>query len=174
MIRRYKNFRPVIDESVILFENTSVCGNVTIGKNSSIYPGAVIRAEEIPVTIGEGTNIQDNCIIHIKGKFETHIGSNVSVGHGAIIHGATVGDNSTIGMGAIVQDGTVVGKDCIIGAGSVVTGKLVVPDGYLAFGSPAKVVRPLSEEEIETIKGFSRHYREIAEEYMRTEEEDAK
>ncbi len=177
MIRRFKNFTPQIAESVIMFENTSVCGNVKIDERVSLYPGAVIRAEEIPVTIGEGTNIQDNCVIHIRGKageacHETHIGKNVSIGHGAIIHGATVGDNSTIGMGAILQDGAVVGKDCLIGAGSVVTGKTNVPDGHLAFGFPAKVARPLTEAEIEDIRTSSEHYRELAEEYMRTEMED--
>lgn len=175
MIRRYKNFVPVVPESTIMFENTSICGNVILGERVSIYPGAVIRAEETPVTIGEGTNIQDNCVIHIKGgehPFETHIGKNVSVGHGAIIHGATVGDNTTIGMGAIIQDGAVIGNDCLIGGGSVVTGKTRVPDGYLAFGSPAKAVRALSKDEIENIRHSSLHYREMAEEYMKTERED--
>ena len=179
MIRRYKNFVPVLPESTILFENTSVCGNVTFGERVSVFPGAVIRAEDIAVTVGEGTNIQDNCVIHIRGKagedcHETHIGKNVSIGHGAIIHGATVGDNTTIGMGAILQDGAVVGKDCLIGGGSVVTGKTRVPDGHLAFGFPAKVVRPLTEAEIEDIRTSSEHYREMAEEYMRAEQEDKK
>lgn len=175
MIRRYKNFIPVVPESTIMFENTSICGNVTLGESVSLYPGAVIRAEETPVTIGEGTNIQDNCVIHIKGgAFETHIGKNVSIGHGAIVHGATIGDNTTVGMGAIVQDGAVIGKDCLIGAGSIVTGKTNVPDGHLAFGSPAKVVKALGEAEIENLRHSSKHYREMAQEYMRTEGEDLK
>lgn len=173
MIRRYKSFVPVVPESTIMLENTSVCGNVTLGERVSLYPCAVIRAEETPVTIGDGTNIQDNCVIHIKGgKYETHIGKNVSIGHGAIVHGATVGDNTTIGMGSIIQDGATVGRNCLIGAGSVVTGKTDVPDGHLAFGSPAKVVRALTEAEIENICHSSIHYREMAEEYIRAEKED--
>lgn len=177
MIRRYKEFTPKIAKSVIMFENTSVCGNVTIDERVSLYPGAVIRAEETAVTIGEGTNIQDNCVIHIRGKagekaHETHIGKNVSIGHSAIIHGATIGDNTTIGMGAIIQDDAVIGNDCLIGAGSVVTGKTNIPDGHLAFGFPAKVKRPLTLEEIEDIRSSSAHYREMAEEYMKCEQED--
>lgn len=122
-------------------------GNVTVGDESSIWYNAVVRGDMAPIVIGCGTNIQDNVVIHVDAGSECTIGNSVTVGHGAILHGCAIGHNTVIGMGAIVMDGAKIGEDCIIGAGSLVTQGTVIPDGMMAFGSPAKVVRPLTEEE---------------------------
>ena len=139
---------PQIDPTVFIAPNATVLGNVTIGVDCSVFFGAVVRAEHDAITIGGGTNIQDNCVLHVDEGFPLSVGQNVTVGHGAILHGCTVGDNTLIGMGAIVLNGAVIGRDCIIGAGALVTGNTVIPDGSLAVGSPAKVRRQVTADEI--------------------------
>lgn len=139
---------PQIDPTVFIAPNATVLGDVTIGVDCSVFFGAVIRAEHDTITIGGGTNIQDNCVLHVDEGFPLSVGQNVTVGHGAILHGCTVGDNTLIGMGAIVLNGAVIGKNCVIGAGALVTQNTVIPDGSLAVGSPAKVRRQVTAEEI--------------------------
>lgn len=124
-----------------------VVGNVIIGDESAVWYNAVIRGDLARIVVGCGTNIQDNVVIHADMGFPCKIGNSTTVGHSAIIHGCTIGDNTVIGMGAIIMDGAKIGSDCIVGAGSLVTQGTEIPDGYLAFGSPAKVIRPLTEEE---------------------------
>lgn len=136
------------DEDVVLLPGARVSGAVTIGKGSSVWYNAVIRGDEDPVVIGENTNVQDNAVLHTTHGTPLVVGSGVTVGHSAVLHSCTVGDNTLIGMGAIVLDGAVVGRDCIVGAGALVTGGTVIPDGSMAFGSPARVVRPLRPDEI--------------------------
>ncbi len=127
--------------------SADIIGNVTIGDESSVWYQAVLRADMGEIIVGNGTNIQDHVVIHTSPGFPTHIGNSVTIGHSAIIHGCTIGHNSLIGMGAIVLNGAEIGEDCIIGAGSLVTQGMKIPDGMLAFGSPAKIIRPLTEEE---------------------------
>lgn len=146
-------------------ENATVRGDVTVGKGSSIFFGAVVRTELVPITIGEDTNIQDNCILHTDAGFPLTVGSGCTIGHGTILHGCTVGDNTLIGMGAIVLNGAVIGRDCIVGAGSLVPQGMVIPDGSMAFGSPAKIRRPLTEEEIAYNRGTAALYCREAAEY---------
>lgn len=146
-------------------ENATVRGDVTVGKGSSIFFGAVVRTELVPITIGEDTNIQDNCILHTDAGFPLTVGSGCTIGHGTILHGCTVGDNALIGMGAIVLNGAVIGRDCIVGAGSLVPQGMVIPDGSMAFGSPAKIRRPLTEEEIAYNRGTAALYCREAAEY---------
>lgn len=146
-------------------ENATVRGDVTVGKGSSIFFGAVVRTELVPITIGEDTNIQDNCILHTDAGFPLSVGSGCTIGHGTILHGCTVGDNALIGMGAIVLNGAVIGRDCIVGAGSLVPQGMVIPDGSMAFGSPAKIRRPLTEEEIAYNRGTAALYCREAAEY---------
>lgn len=146
-------------------ENATVRGDVTVGKGSSIFFGAVVRTELVPITIGEDTNIQDNCILHTDAGFPLSVGSGCTIGHGSILHGCTVGDNTLIGMGAIVLNGAVIGRDCIVGAGSLVPQGMVIPDGSMAFGSPAKIRRPLTEEEIAYNRGTAALYCREAAEY---------
>lgn len=146
-------------------ENATVRGDVTVGKGSSIFFGAVVRSELVPITIGENTNIQDNCILHADAGFPLTVGSGCTIGHGAILHGCTVGDNTLIGMGTTVLNGAVIGRDCIVGAGSLVPQGMVIPDGSMAFGSPAKIRRPLTEEEIAYNRGTAALYCREAAEY---------
>ncbi len=134
--------------------NATVTGDVVLGENVSIWYGAVLRGDSGKITVGRGTNIQDNCVLHE----ETTLGENCTVGHGAIVHGCTVGNNCLIGMGAILLDGATLGDNCIVAAGSVVTGKTDAPANSLLMGSPAKVVRQLTEEQIKQNAESARHY----------------
>ena len=143
-------------------ENATVRGDVTVGKGSSIFFGAVVRTELVPITIGEDTNIQDNCILHTDAGFPLSVGSGCTIGHGTILHGCTVGDNTLIGMGAIVLNGAQVGSNCLIGAGALVPQHAVIPDGSLAFGSPAKVRSALDEAAIAELRQAALNYQQEA------------
>ena len=139
---------PHIHPSAFVAPGATVLGQVTIGAESSVFFGAVLRAEHDALTVGDGSNIQDNCVLHVDAGFPLSLGRNVTVGHGAILHGCTVGDNTLIGMGAVVLNGARIGKNCIVGAGALVTQNAVIPDGTLAVGSPARIRRPVTAEEI--------------------------
>ena len=151
------------DENVMIAEGASVVGDVTLAKGVSIWYNAVLRGDEGAITVGENTNIQDGAILHE----ETHVGAGCTVGHNAIVHGCTVGDNTLIGMGAIVLNGARIGNDCIVGAGALVTGKMDAPDGSMILGSPAKIVRQLTEAEIEGNRESCRGYLHAAELYRK-------
>lgn len=140
--------KPVIDASAFIAPSATVMGDVTIGARSSVFFGAVIRSESIPITIGEDTNIQDNCVLHADPGLPMTIGKGVTVGHSAVLHSCTVGDNSLIGIGAIVLNEAVIGRDCIIAAGALVPPRAVIPDGSMVMGSPGKVRRQLTEDDI--------------------------
>ena len=129
---------PVIDASAFIAPNATVMGDITIGARSSVFFGAVIRSEAVPITIGDDTNIQDNCVLHADPGIPMTIGNGVTVGHGAILHSCTIGDNSLIGIGAIVLNGASIGRDCIIAAGALITPGTVIPDGSMVMGSPGK------------------------------------
>lgn len=137
-----------IDESVFIAEGARVIGDVTLEKNSSVWFNAVLRGDADRIVVGENSNIQDNCVIHTHEGLPTIVGKNVSVGHLALLHGCTVGDNSLIGMHATVMNGAVIGKNCVIGAGALVTSGTVIPDGSVAVGSPARVVRKATEKDL--------------------------
>lgn len=134
-----------MEKNVWIAENATVVGDVRLGDRVNVWYGAVLRGDSGAITLGEGTNVQDLCVLHE----ETTLGKYCTVGHGAIVHGCTAGDNCTIGMGAIVLTGAVLGDNCMVGAGALVTGKTVAPAGSLLLGSPAKVVRQLTSEEIQ-------------------------
>lgn len=167
MIYNFEDKRPEIAKSAFIAESADVIGEVFIGEQCNVWYGAVIRADGRSVEIGKGTNIQDNCTIHISSDYSTNIGKYVTVGHGAIVHACKVGDYSLIGMGAIVLDGAEVGDYTIIGAGSVVTPRTKIPSGVLALGTPARVVKELSEEEKLSLKQSAEKYIELAEKYKR-------
>ena len=157
---------PVIHPSAFIAPNATVLGDVTVGEHSSFFFCAVARAEFTPIVIGEGTNIQDNCVLHTDpDAMPLQIGEGCTVGHGAILHSCTVGDNSLIGMGAIVLNGAVIGRNCIVAAGALVPQNMVVPDGSLVMGSPAKIRRTLSDEEIAANRGSADGYVKEAAEY---------
>ena len=138
-----------------------VTGDVELGENVNIWYNAVLRGDSGAIRVGEGTNIQDGSILHDA----TTLGKFCTVGHRAVVHGCTVGDNCLIGMGAIILSGAVLGDNCMVGAGALVTGKMNAPAGSLLLGSPAKIVRPLTEEELA-------HMQENALEYIRLAQKD--
>jgi len=150
---------PVVAEDAFVAKNTTVMGNVILKDETSVYFGAVLRAEEATITVGRGTNIQDNCVLHVDKDAPMTIGENCTIGHGAILHGCTIGDNTLIGMGAIVLNGAQIGCNCLIAAGALVTQGSVIPDGSLVMGSPAKVKRPMTEDEIEGNRAAAEGYR---------------
>lgn len=141
-----------LDESVYIATGAFISDDVTLKENVSVFPNAVVRGDEGAIFVDRDTNIQDCAVLHCGNGFTVHVGKGVTIGHSAIVHGSTVGDNSLIGMGAILLNGAKVGSDCIIGAGSLVTGKMVIPDGYMAFGNPCRLIRPMTFEEIESNK----------------------
>ena len=149
----------MISEKAYITKTAVIEGDVTIGDNVSVWYGAVLRGDLAPISVGEGSNVQENAVIHVDKNCPVKIGKGVTIGHGAIIHGCTIDDNSLIGMGAIVLNGAKIGKNCIIGAGALVTGNTEIPDGSLVIGSPAKVKREVTKAEIEA-------NRENAEEYI--------
>lgn len=148
----------MISEKAYITKTAVIEGDVTVCDNVSIWYGAVLRGDLAPIYVGEGSNVQENCTLHVDRNYPVKIGKGVTIGHGAIIHGCEVGDNSLIGMGAIVLNGAVIGKNCIIGAGALVTGGTVIPDNSLVIGSPGKVKREVTEAEIEANKENAEEY----------------
>ena len=141
-----------------ILKGAVVSGDVELGENVSVWHNAVLRGDSGKITVGENTNIQDLCILHEK----TTVGKNCTVGHGAILHGCTVGDGCLIGMGAIVLNGAVLEEGCLVGAGALVTGKTVAPRGSVLLGSPAKIVKTLTDEEIAAQAESAMHYVTLA------------
>ena len=142
-----------------------VTGDVELGQDVSIWHNAVLRGDSGKITVGDRTNIQDGCILHE----ETTIGADCTVGHGAILHGCKIGDGSLIGMGAIVLTGAVLEEGCLVGAGALVTGKTVAPAGSVLLGSPAKIVKTLTPEQMEAQKQDAMHYVELAQKNLTSE-----
>lgn len=167
MIMSFKEKKPVIHESCFIAENASVIGNVTLGGKSSVWFGAVVRGDHESISIGENSNVQDNAVLHCSGGYPMKIGNNVSIGHGAIVHGAVIGDNVIIGMGAIILNGVEIGANSVIGAGAVCTENMVVPNGSVAVGIPAKVVKNAEEYNRSMTALNAADYLELAEEYKK-------
>jgi len=138
--------------------NATVIGSVVLENNASIWFNCVVRADNDVITIGENSQLQDGCVLHVDPGFPITLGKNVSVGHMAMLHGCTVGDGSLIGIKSVILNGARIGKNCLIGANSLVAEGKEIPDGSLVIGSPGKVVRQLSEEEIRRINSASDHY----------------
>ncbi len=159
LILPFEQTRPQIDPSAFVAEQSTVIGDVVIGPRSSIWFGAVLRGDVFPIRIGQETSIQDNSVLHVTaGQFATHVGDRVTVGHSVTLHGCTVEDRCIIGMGAVVLDRAVVETGCIIGAGSVVTPGTRIASGHLAFGSPARIVRRLTDTELQQLDESAAHY----------------
>lgn len=165
MIQRFKDKEPEIHESVFIAEGSQLIGDIQIEADSSIWYNAVIRADVNQVVIKQGTNIQDGTVIHVSHTCPTIIGEGVTVGHNAIIHSAQIDDYTLVGMGSIILDGAKIGKHCIIGAGALVTGGTVIEDGMLVLGSPAKVIKPLTDEQIKSLYDSAKHYVELSKGY---------
>ena len=161
----YQSISPKLGENVFIAPNATVVGDVTLGDNSSVWFGAVVRGDFQPVVIGKCTNIQDNATVHVMGDKPTIIGDNVIIGHNAIVHCAHIGDNCLIGMGSIVLGYSEIGDNVIIGAGSMITQHKKIPSNSLVFGNPAKIVRKLRDDEIEALRASSENYHNLAERY---------
>jgi carbonic anhydrase/acetyltransferase-like protein (isoleucine patch superfamily) len=143
---------------VFIAPNAALIGSVIVGNDCSFWFGAVVRGDNDLVTIGDRTNIQDNCVVHPDPGIPVTIGSNVSVGHMAMVHGCTIGDGSLIGIGAVILNHAVIGKDSLVGAKTLIPERKVFPDGVLILGQPGKVVRELRPEEIETLRQSAESY----------------
>ncbi len=146
-----ENYRQLnIPSSARIAKNATLLGDITLGENVTILANATLRSEhEGRIVVGDNTNIQESCCFHLDYGGSTIVGEGCTVGHCAILHGCTIGDNTLVGMGSIIMDNAVIGKNCLIGAGSLVTGGKQIPDGMLVLGSPARPVRALTDEEIE-------------------------
>ncbi|MCU0631754.1 MAG: gamma carbonic anhydrase family protein [Methanolinea sp.] len=147
-------------------ENATVLGDVEIGSEVSIWFGAVVRADKDRIVIADRSNVQDNAVIHTSKGFPALIGNEVSIGHGAILHGCTISDRVLVGMGAIVLNGAMVGEECLIGAGSVVTEGTVVPPGSVVVGVPGKVIKQVTDAQRQHIMQNARNYWDLAGSYL--------
>lgn len=165
MLYEYKGWRPVIHESAYLAPGSRIIGNVEIGESSSVWFNAVLRGDLAPIRIGARANIQDGCIGHVNDDQPLWIGDDVSVGHGAIIHGTIVGRGSLIAMGVTLLNGTEIGEYSLIGAGSLVTENTNIPPYTLALGTPAKVIRELTDSDLLRMKRTTESYIQKAKEY---------
>ena len=155
-----------IEKSVFIAPSADVLGDVTMKEDASIWFHATVRADADSIYIGRGSNIQDNCVLHVDRGYPVRIGEYVTVGHGAVVHGCTIGDHSLIGMGAILLNGCKIGKNCIVGAGALVTGGMEIPDGSVVLGNPGKIKRGIREEEITHNIENARLYIEEAKTYL--------
>jgi carbonic anhydrase/acetyltransferase-like protein (isoleucine patch superfamily) len=165
MIRKYRDKEPVIHSTAFIAESADVIGDVTIGERSSVWFGTVARGDVNKIVIGKFSNVQDGSVVHCNTELPTIMGDYVSVGHGVIIHGCVIGNNCLIGMGAIVLDGVEIEDNVIIGAGSLVTQGKKIPSNSLVLGSPAKVVRELTSDEIRSVKETALIYANRIDEY---------
>jgi carbonic anhydrase/acetyltransferase-like protein (isoleucine patch superfamily) len=157
-IETYENFTPTIHPSAFIATSADVIGRVTIHEEASVWYNSTLRGDINQIVIGAQSNIQDNVVIHLSDDFGCHVGQLVTVGHSAILHACEIKDEVLIGMGAIILDGSIIGERSIIGAGALVTGGTIIPPGSLVLGSPAKVIRQLSNEEQEKVKDWALKY----------------
>ncbi len=158
----FDGIEPKIHKSSFIAPNAWVTGNVTLGKNVSVFFGTTIRGDINEIVVGEGSNIQDGSMLHTTNNLSTCIiGKHVTIGHHVIVHGAQIDDLCIVGMGSTILDNAKIGKNCLIGANSLVTMNTVIPEGTLAFGNPAKVIRDLTDDEI-------RHFQVSADNYIKT------
>ena len=148
MIFEFKGSKPVIDPSSFVHPQANVTGNVVIGKNVYIGPGAALRGDFGKIIIKDGANVQENCTIHMFPGVTVTINEGAHLGHGSIVHGATIGFNSMIGMNAVVLDDAIIGDECIVGALTLVKSEMVIPDRKVVVGNPAKIIKDVSDEMI--------------------------
>ena len=149
---------PRIDPSAFIYENATIIGSVEIGRDVNVWPYAVLRGDNEPIMIGDGSNVQECCVLHTDPGYPLTIGRNVTVGHQVMLHGCTIGDGSLIGIQAVILNRAVIGRNCLIGAGAVVTENKVIPDNSLVLGAPAKVTRTLSDADIANMHAGSANY----------------
>ena len=149
---------PVLGKNVYIARGAVVVGDVTLGDGASVWYNAVLRGDINRIVDGAGSNIQDNAVLHLADDFPCLVGQYVTVGHSAIVHACTVGDECLIGMGAVILDGAELGEQCLVGARALITQQVKIPPGSLVLGAPAKVVRPLTQEERGGLKHWAEKY----------------
>jgi carbonic anhydrase/acetyltransferase-like protein (isoleucine patch superfamily) len=161
-LARHLGRKPDTAGALFVAPNATVVGDVVLGPRSSVFYGAVLRGDINAIRVGEGTNIQDNVVVHLADDFGVRIGAWCTIGHTAIVHACTIGDECLIGMGATVLDGAEIGAGSMVGANALVPRGMKVPPGSLVYGSPAKVVRPLTAEERAGLRRMAEKYLEVA------------
>ena len=162
MIYALDGIAPTVAADAWIAPGTHVIGNVTLAAQSSVWFGTTIRGDNEPIVVGEGSNIQENCVLHTDPGCPLTIGAHCTIGHKAMLHGCTIGDGSLIGMGATVLNRAVIGRNCLIGAGALITEGKEIPDGSLVMGAPGKVVRQLDDAAIQGLLRSAEHYRQNA------------
>jgi carbonic anhydrase/acetyltransferase-like protein (isoleucine patch superfamily) len=165
-LTKYLGKKPEIAEAIFVAPTSTILGDVVLAADSSVFYGAVLRADINEIRVGRGTNIQDNAVIHHSDTYPAIIGEYCTIGHAAIIHACTIEDECLIGMGASVLDGAVIGSQSIIGANSLVPQRFVCPPRSMVYGSPAKVIRALTESEIASLKYSALKYIEVAKAHL--------
>ncbi len=163
---KYKNIEPKISKNAKVCPTAVVIGDVTLEKNANVWFNATLRGDMAPIIIGERTNIQDNAVVHTDTNYPTKIGKNVTVGHSAIIHAATVKDYALIGMGAIILNGATIGEYAMVGAGCLVPPGKTIPPRTLVVGNPMRILKELSEEQIEKNLKNTDYYVKLSKEYF--------
>jgi carbonic anhydrase/acetyltransferase-like protein (isoleucine patch superfamily) len=170
MIRPHRGRLPVVDPTAFVDASAQVIGDVEIGAESSVWMQVVIRGDVHRIRVGRRSNIQDGAIVHaMKDQYETTIGDDVTIGHGAVVHGCEIRDRVLVGIGAIVLNGAVIGEDSIVAAGALVTERAVMPPRSLVMGSPATVRRPLTDDEVRSVLGYAQRYVQYRLDYMEVE-----
>ena len=162
MLVSFDDVTPTVDATAFVAPNATLIGRVTLAPGSSVFYGAVLRGDTDSITIGEGSNVQDNVSMHTDAGIQLVVGRNVSIGHNAVVHGCVIEDDCLIGMGSVVLNRAVIGAGSLVAAGAVVLEDTVVPPGSLVAGVPAKVRRPLTGEEIEGVRANAARYVELA------------
>lgn len=157
-VYRIKDQVPDIHPAAFVAESADVMGRVSLAEGSSVWPQAVLRGDNEPITIGERSNVQEGAVLHTDIGYPLTIGTDVTVGHQVMLHGCTIGDGSLVGIQAVILNGAKIGKNCLVGAGALVTEGKEFPDNSLIIGSPAKAVRTLSDEDITRMHGNTRNY----------------
>lgn len=165
MIVKLNDIKPKVSENAFVAENAVIIGDVELSENVSIWFGAVLRGDIEKITIGKNSNVQDNSTIHTDYGIPCVVGENVTVGHNVILHSCSIGDNVIVGMGSTILNGAKIAKNCLIGANSLVTHKIQFEEGCLILGNPAKIVRKLTDKEIEHIQENANHYVENSKRY---------
>ena len=161
------NALPTLADDAWIAPGAHVMGRITLESRTSVWFGAVLRGDNEMITVGAGSNIQENAVLHTDIGFPLTIGAGCTIGHKAMLHGCTIGDNSLIGMDATVLNGAVIGNNCLIGAGALITEGKIIPDGSLVMGAPGKVVRELDADAITRLRASATHYSENAARFAR-------
>ena len=168
MIYDFEGYTPKVDPNSWTASNAVIIGKVELKKDSNIWFNVTLRGDVEPITVGEGSNVQDGSVLHTDPGYPIKVGKDVTIGHMVMLHGCTIGDNSLIGIGAVILNNAKIGKNCIIGAKALITENKEIPDNSLVIGSPGKVVREVSEEEKKAVFENTKHYQDNWKRYSKS------